>query len=96
MHQYYVYILTNKNHTVLYIGVSNDLEVRLIQHKKKENKGFTSKYNVNKLVYYEEYNDIDRAISREKQLKNWKREWKIQLIEKDNPDWEDLSKDWFE
>ena len=95
MHQYFVYILSNKYNTTIYIGVTSDLEIRVLQHKRKEYKGFTSKYNVDKLVYYEIFNDINEAIAREKQLKNWKREWKNALIEKENPKWLDLSDGWY-
>ncbi len=88
--------MTNKGNTVLYTGVTNDLEERVYEHKKKIIKGFTSKYNINKLVYYEEFDYIDDAIAREKQLKNWHRQWKINLINESNPDWKDLSEDWEE
>ena len=90
MAQYYVYILSNKNYGTLYIGVTNDLVRRIHEHKNKLFKGFTSKYNISNLVYYEETEDIYSALSREKQLKNWKRQWKIQLIEQFNPTWKDL------
>ena len=79
----------------MYIGVTNNLESRTLQHKNKIIKGFTSKYNLDKLVYYETYYDIESAIMREKELKHWNRQWKIELIEKQNPEWQDLSKDWF-
>lgn len=95
-HQYFVYILSNFTNTTVYIGVTNDLETRVRQHKDKLVKGFTQKYNVDKLVYFEEYNDISRAIAREKQLKNWQRAWKDELIEKDNPNWIDLSQGWYD
>lgn len=94
-HQYFVYILTNKNNTTLYIGVTNDVEARVLQHKTKEVKGFTYKYNVDKLVYFEKFRYIEDAIEREKQLKNWKRSWKNDLIEEDNPLWADLSIGWY-
>ena len=88
---YYVYILASKRNGMLYIGVTNNLLNRSFQHKTKENKeSFTAKYSVNKLVYYEIFTDIYEAISREKQLKNWRREWKIKLIEEENPTWRDL------
>ena len=96
MNLYFVYIVTNKYNTVVYIGITNDLERRLYEHKQKLNKGFTSQYNCNKLVWFEEFDDINEAISREKQLKNWQRDWKNQLIEKDNPDWKDLSDGWYD
>jgi len=88
---YYVYIMTNKTNKVLYIGVTNNLERRCYEHKQKLIKGFTEKYNINKLVYYEETKDIKEAITREKQLKGWLRQKKIALIESINPTWKDLS-----
>ncbi|HET56478.1 MAG TPA: GIY-YIG nuclease family protein [Ignavibacteria bacterium] len=91
--QYYVYIMTNKSRT-LYTGVTNDLNRRVYEHKNKLIKGFTSKYNITKLVYYEEYNDINDAIRREKQIKGWSRKKKIELIESVNPEWKDLSEEW--
>ncbi len=91
--QYYVYILTNRHNSVLYIGITNNLTRRLWEHKNKFVEGFTNKYNVNKLVYYEVFSDSYNAISREKQLKNWHRDWKVSLINQFNPDWKDLSKD---
>jgi putative endonuclease len=91
MNQYYVYILTNKTNKVLYIGVTNDLERRVFEHKNKLVEGFTKKYNLNKLVYYEVTSDIQSALEREKQLKNWHRDWKINLIKKFNPEWKDLT-----
>lgn len=92
---YYVYLMTNKTNTVIYTGVTNDLERRAYEHKNKLVKGFTSKYNVCKLVYFEETDDIGEAIGREKQIKGWLRVKKIKLIETENHEWEDLSKDWF-
>jgi len=91
---YYVYILTNKKHGTLYIGVTNDLMRRIYEHKNKIFKGFTKKYNLTKLVYYAETNDISAAITEEKRMKKWYRKWKIELIEKENPDWKDLAEDW--
>jgi len=88
--QYYVYILTNKFNTVLYIGVTNDLVRRTYEHKNKMIDGFTKKYNLTKLVYYEATTDVRSAIGREKQLKNWHRDWKMNLIKDFNPDWKDL------
>ena len=79
----------------LYIGMTNDLEKRTLQHKYKIYPGFTSKYQCNKLVYYEEYKEVIDAIKREKQLKNWHRQWKLNLIKKLNPYLVDLSKEWF-
>ena len=90
MKQYYIYILTNKKDGVLYIGVTNDLTRRVWEHKQKIVEGFSRKYQCKNLVYYETAIDINSAITREKQIKKWKREWKIRLIEKDNPDWRDL------
>jgi len=89
--QYYVYVLTNRTNRVLYVGVTNNLERRIFEHKNKLVEGFTKKYNLNKLVYYEATNDIDGALEREKQLKNWHRNWKINLINSSNPAWKDLS-----
>jgi putative endonuclease len=89
--QYYIYILTNKSNKVIYIGVTNDLERRMFEHKNKLVEGFTKRYNLMKLVYYEVTEDVESAISREKQLKNWHRDWKINLINQFNPEWEDLS-----
>lgn len=92
---YYVYILCSKKYGTLYIGVTNDLIRRISEHKSKLIGGFTKKYNVDKLVYYEYTDSIEGAIMREKQLKNWKRKWKIELIEKDNKEWNDLYMDLF-
>ena len=88
-----VYIMTNAYNTTLYIGVTNDLFRRVNEHKTKFNEGFTSKYNLEKLIYFELTPSIEDAINREKQLKNWKRDWKIDLIKKVNPNFNDLSKD---
>ncbi len=96
IHQYYVYILTNKGNTVLYVGVTNDLVNRVLQHKQKLMKGFSALYNCNKLVYYEEFQWIDDAIAREKQLKAGSRQRKIDLIIADNPEWNDLSNGWYD
>jgi len=91
---YFVYINTNKTHNVFYTGVTNNLLNRNYQHKSKENKtSFTAKYNVNKLVYYETFNDVRDAIAREKQIKGGSRKKKIALINKLNPEWKDLSLD---
>ena len=87
---YYVYILASERNGTLYIGVTNDLIKRVYQHKQSIVPGFTSKYNVDKLVYYESTPDVISAITKEKQLKKWKRDWKIRLIEEHNPTWEDL------
>jgi len=91
MRQYCVYILTNKINTVLYVGVTSNLPKRVCEHKNKLADGFTKKYNIEKLVYFEQTEDVNSALAREKQLKNWKREWKIELIKKANPEWKDLS-----
>ena len=96
IHQYYVYILASKKNGTLYIGVTNDLEVRVLQHRQKTNEGFTSKYDVGLLVYFETFQYVNDAIKREKQLKKWNRQWKINLIEEDNKDWNDLSGDWYD
>ncbi len=87
---YWVYILANKIGGTLYIGVTNDLVRRVFEHKSKFVDGFTQKYDVARLVHFEQFDDIEFAIRREKRLKKWTREWKIQLIEKDNPNWDDL------
>ena len=91
IHLYYVYILTNIHHTVFYTGVTNNLVRRFNEHKMKVNKGFTKKYNVNKLVYYEQFDRIETAISREKQIKGYSRSKKIALIDQLNKEWKDLS-----
>ena len=88
--QYYIYILTNKRNNVLYTGVTNDLQRRVYEHREKLVGGFTKKYNVNKLVYYEETESIEAALNREKQIKGGSRQKKIDLIEGMNPQWRDL------
>ena len=88
--QYFVYMLASKRNGTLYIGVTNNLLKRVHQHKNDVTEGFTRKYNVHSLVYYEVFNRIQDAIMREKQMKKWKRQWKIELLEKSNPNWEDL------
>lgn len=93
-HQYYVYIMTNRSGT-LYVGVTNDLERRMYEHKNKLVPGFTSRYRITRLVYFEETSDIESAIEREKQIKGWRREKKTALIESSNPQWKDLSLDWY-
>ena len=89
-----VYIMTNYSETSLYIGVTSNLQKRVWEHKNKVVDGFTKKYNVDRLVYYELTDSIESAIEREKQLKRWHREWKINLIKEMNPEFKDLSLDW--
>ncbi|MDA9057324.1 GIY-YIG nuclease family protein [Flavobacteriaceae bacterium] len=89
-HNYWVYILTNKPRGTLYIGVTGGIDDRMERHINKEGSKFTAKYNLKLLVYYEEFQYVLDAIAREKQLKNWHREWKINLIESENPDWANL------
>ena len=91
-----VYILTNKSNTTFYIGVTSNLAKRIYEHKSKCVDSFSSRYNVNKLVYFEQTESIQDAIKREKQLKNWRRNWKINLIKENNPTFKDLSKEWNE
>jgi len=88
--QYYVYLLASKRNGTLYLGVTSNLIKRVYEHKNNLVSGFTQKYKVHNLVYYETTDDINSAITREKQLKRWKRAWKIGLIEKSNPEWRDL------
>lgn len=88
--EYYVYILASYRNGTLYIGVTNDLRRRVWEHKHELGNGFTKEYNVHQLVYFEQTGDIEAAILREKQLKKWNRNWKIQLINTKNPDWNDL------
>jgi putative endonuclease len=95
-HEYSTYILSNKSNTTFYIGVTSELENRVWQHKNKVYDGFTSKYEINKLVYYEEYQWIHDAIAREKQLKGGSRQKKIDLIIAANPGWNDLSDGWYD
>ena len=90
MKQYFIYILASKRNGTLYLGITSNLLKRVYEHKNNLIEGFTKKYNVHTLVYYEPYNDIYDAIAREKNIKKWKRRWKIELIEKSNPKWEDL------
>jgi len=94
--KYYVYLLTTWNNKVLYTGVTNNLERRIYEHKNKLNNGFTKKYNIHKLVYFEETDDILVAIEREKQIKGWLRVKKNNLVESVNPNWRDLSNELFE
>ena len=90
-HRYFVYLLTGKDNKVMYLGVTNDIKRRLYEHKNKMVKGFTERYNVNRLVYYEETSDILTAIAREKEIKRWRREKKDALVVAVNPEWKDLS-----
>ncbi len=90
---YYVYLLASGRNGTLYIGVTNDLKRRVYEHKQKIIKGFTEKYNVNNLVWYEQTEDVNSAIQKEKEIKKWNRNWKIELIEKDNYEWKDLYDD---
>ena len=90
MKTYYVYILANERNGTLYIGVTNDLKRRIFEHKEKLVEGFTKEYNISNLVWYEQTEDINSAITKEKQLKRWKRDWKIRLIEESNYGWKDL------
>ena len=90
MSQYYVYILASKRNGTLYIGLTNDLARRVYEHKNGLIEGFTKRYGVTRLVYYETFNNIYDAISCEKRMKKWKRKWKIELIEEHNPEWNDL------
>ena len=94
MRSYYVYILASPS-GVLYTGVTNDIEARTLQHKQKKVDGFSRRYNVTRLVYFEVFADIRLAISREKQVKSWRRAKRVALIESRNPPWVDLAADWF-
>jgi putative endonuclease len=95
-HQYYVYLLASKIRGTLYIGVTNNLQRRVYEHKTGIKKGFTKKYGVHQLMYFEVFQSIEEAITREKNMKKWKRDWKIKLIEEENIKWLDLSKDWYD
>jgi putative endonuclease len=90
-----VYILASKRNGTFYIGVTSDLQKRVWEHKDNTVEGFTKRYGVHNLVYYELHGDMLSAISREKQMKKWNRAWKLELIEKQNPDWKDLSEEFF-
>jgi putative endonuclease len=94
--KYYVYILTNRPNRVLYVGVTNNIKKRVLQHKQKVHEGFTKRYNVTKLIHYEETEDVRSAIIREKEIKGWLREKKMKLIKDSNPEFEDLSQGWYE
>jgi putative endonuclease len=87
---FYVYLMASGKHGTLYLGVTRDLVRRVYEHKEKIKPGFTSRYDVNRLVWYEVHDDPTNAITREKELKKWRRNWKIRLIEENNPDWTDL------
>ena len=89
----YVYLMASRKDGTLYLGVTRDLVRRVYQHKNKTLKGFTSRYDVDRLVWFETYDDPTTAIEREKEIKKWRREWKIRLIEESNPDWRDLYPD---
>jgi len=93
-YQFFVYILASKKNGTLYTGVTNSIERRIWEHKNDINDGFTKKYGVHDLVYFEPQQNILEAKKRENQIKRWKRQWKLALIEKENPSWNDLSKDW--
>jgi putative endonuclease len=95
-HSYYVYFLSNKKNGTLYIGMTNNIERRIYEHKIGLVEGFTKRYGLSKLVFCEFYKHVNDAIKREKQLKNWHRQWKINLIEEDNSNWDDIAKDWYE
>ncbi len=92
--RYYVYILTNTCNTVLYIGMTNDINRRMREHRSGTKRGFSKRYRLWKLVYLEEFSEVRDAIYREKQLKNWRRQWKLNLIREENPDMKDLWVDW--
>jgi putative endonuclease len=94
MKDFYVYILTNKNNKVMYIGMTNNLTRRLYEHKNKLIEGFSKKYNTNKLVYFEQTNDVNSAFAREKEIKGWRREKKNRLVESLNAEWKDLSEEY--
>ncbi len=91
---YCVYIMANQSRT-LYVGVTNNLKRRVLEHKQGEVQGFTSRYHIDQLVYFEVFGDIRAAIAREKQIKHWRREKKLRLIDSENPDWHDLSDGWY-
>ena len=93
-YHYYVYILASQRNGTLYVGMTNDLERRVYEHKNGIIKVFTEKYKVHKLVYYEYFDYVNDAIIMEKRIKEWQRKWKLNLIEKENPNWRDLSEDW--
>lgn len=94
-HIYYLYILASKRNGTLYTGMTSNPTNRVLQHKLGYFSGFTKKYKIFKLVFYEETNDVYAVLLREKQIKKWNRVWKIKLVNENNPNWDDLSKDWF-
>jgi len=96
IHKYYVYILASQRNGTLYIGMTNDLQRGVYEHKTGTIKGFTQKYGVSLLIYFEEFQHVQQAIERENNLKKWKRAWKLKLIEEENPNWDDLAKDWYD
>lgn len=91
MKRYFVYVLTNKNNKIFYVGMTSDLEKRIWEHKNRMVDGFTEKYNLKKLVWFGEGVDVNEIIRKEKQIKKWNKEWKKNLVEKSNPEWKDLS-----
>src|SRR5215211_6895478 len=94
MHEsFYVYLLATRKNGPIYVGVTNDLHRRVFEHKTHAIRGFTARYNVDRLVYFETFDNPETAIAREKQLKKWRREWKVALIERDNPEWRDLAEE---
>tara|TARA_R110002012_G_scaffold204684_2_gene374496 strand:+ start:589 stop:906 length:318 start_codon:yes stop_codon:yes gene_type:complete len=96
-HKYYVYLLSNKTDGVLYVGMTDDIKHRINQHKEEKfKKAFSKRYQTKNLVYFEEFQWVQEAQAREKKLKKWKRQWKIDLIEKDNPEWLDLAEAWWD
>ena len=95
MENFFLYIMTNKPDGVLYIGITNELERRVREHKQKQIKGFTYKYNLDKLIYFESFETYNEAFSKERRMKKWNREWKVNLIIDKNPDWNDLAIEWY-
>lgn len=93
-HRYFVYIMSNRKDGVLYIGVTSNLERRIVEHKYRMIKGFSKRYNLGKLIYFEETQDVHAALQREKNLKHYIRQWKVDLIESVNPEWKDLAAEW--
>jgi len=94
MKTYYTYILTHERNHLFYVGVTNNIERRISEHRKSTHGTHVGRYNITKLVYFEKHSDVRIAIRREKTIKKWKREWKINIITEQNPNWDDLSKDW--